>query len=566
MKKILSFIVCVCILLSLASFTACGGKGGYDADNFLTLEEATATGNPYRIVKDKVKIRIFVPRGSSNPAYSSMRMFKVLSEKTNLDFEFIEADETEYMTQRNLAWEDKKNLPDLFLYNNTISEIVLYSGFGALTPINDENYTKNGLKIGSLLDYMPNYSELINDNFGLPQTVNVKDILTISDGKMYSTASVNDVPRDLTYKMFINQKWIDNVNANFLRGEEKLPNADDIKTIEQFMTVLRAFKKYDANLNDDPNDEIPLTAEKLNYVRNFIMQAYGRVSQFIEINNDGTSFEFTASTEAYKKYLETVSTMYAEGLLDNTTFSTTSTDIAGKGFDNRLGSFVSAAAYIVVDEELDGDYTTMNTLTSNYYTGKPVQFSHATADALGAVIPADTVYSREIARLLDIMYSDLGVQLLTFGEENVDWKWTDETKTAWKKTVPAQWTKSEEEYRATLSPNVGLGVGLYNSKDFVLKEAGSYTTKLNALSEKYYEYLKQPIPSHIKLTGDEYRNESLIGASLEACVEEWEIAFVKGEKSTVSDWNAYVSALTGYKYADLVKIYNDALSRYNATK
>lgn len=563
MKRLVSVISAVAIAaISAFSLASCKKSGTvYDPDNFLTAEQAEELGTPYKIVKESVTIKIFVPRGSMNPPYSEMRTFKKLSQLTNLNFKFIEADESEYMTQRTLAWEDKSQLPDLFLFNNTISEIVTYSGFNALTPINDENYTKNGVKIGSLLDYMPVYKKLLDDNFGLETKVSIKDTLTLSDGKMYSTASVNDVPRDLTYKTYINQRWIDNVNENFLSEGEKLPAADEIRTVEQYLTVLRAFKKYDANLNDDPDDEIPVTAEKLNFLRNFILQAYGRVSPFIEINDAQTEFKYTAATEAYKKYLETIAIMYKEKLLDNTTFSATSTNIASKGFENKLGSFVAAAAYIVVDDELDKDYTTLYPLTSEYYTGTPVQYSHLKADALGAVIPSDTVYSREIARLLDIMYSDLGVQLLTFGEENVDWKWLDESKTSWVKTVPESWTKSEEEYRATLSPNVGLGVGLYNSNAFVSKESGSYTTYLNKLSEKYTPYLKEPIPAFVKLTGEEYGEEALIGSSLENCVKEWEIAFVKGEKTVAADWDSYLAALGGYRYKDLEKIYNDALKR-----
>ena len=232
MKRLVSVISAVAIAaISAFSLASCKKRGTvYDPDNFLTAEQAEELGTPYKIVKESVTIKIFVPRGSMNPPYSEMRTFKKLSQLTNLNFKFIEADESEYMTQRTLAWEDKSQLPDLFLFNNTISEIVTYSGFNALTPVNDENYTKNGVKIGSLLDYMPVYKKLLDDNFGLETKVSIKDTLTLSDGKMYSTASVNDVPRDLTYKTYINQRWIDNVNENFLSENEKLPAADEIRT------------------------------------------------------------------------------------------------------------------------------------------------------------------------------------------------------------------------------------------------------------------------------------------------------------------------------------------------
>ena len=59
---------------------------------------------------------------------------------------------------------------------------------------------------------MPNYKKLLENNFNIESNDdNAKQTAILSDGKMYSTLSVKDVARDLTYKMFINQKWIDNL-------------------------------------------------------------------------------------------------------------------------------------------------------------------------------------------------------------------------------------------------------------------------------------------------------------------------------------------------------------------
>lgn len=569
MKKIIVLVLAVLMSLSSIMFYACGSSSGYDPSNFLTVEEATALGNPYQIVKNPVEIRIFVPRGASNPEYSSMRMFTTLSELTNLKFKFIEADEDQYMNQRSLAWEDKSNLPDLFLYRNTVSELVMYSEYKALTTFNDPNYSKSGVTIGSLIDnYMPNYKALLNNNFGLNTTETVKNICTLSNGFMYSTATVRTVPRDLTFKMYINEQWIKNINednANVL-AVEGISSADDIHTIEDYINVLRAFKQYDANRNGRNDDEIPVTAESMNYLRNFILGSYGSVSNGIEIKNDGSEFQYTPATESYAKYLETARIMYVESLLDNNVFSNTSTSTNDKGSAGKLGSFSAAAAYVVVGDTLDEQYTTLGALTSGYYTGSPVYFSYLKVDPLGAVIPSNSTYSREVARLLDIMYSELGVELQTFGKEGIDWKWTDATKSAWEKTVPSTWNKSEEEYRATLTPNVGLGVCLFNDYEFVKKEVGSYTTKLNKLAEKYYDNLKEPIPSYIKLTSQEYDTEAKIGASLEPKIKEWERKFIIGEKTVGNDWQSFITEISGYRYSELEDIYNGALTRYKNSK
>ncbi len=545
-----------------------GGSSSYDADNFMTAEEAEAAGNPYQIVKNKITLKIFVPRGASNPEYSEMRMFQVLSELTNLDFEFIEAPTDQYETLRSVAWEDKNNIPDLFLYNNPISEVVTFSENGILTPFNDPEYSKGDLKIGSLIDnYMPNYKALVENNFGI-KGVNASDVLTMEDGLMYSTASVNDVPRDLTFKYYVNQKWIDNINSNYITEEDKkLPNAADIKTIDEYLTVLRAFKEYDANLNGDANDEVPVTAESMYYIRNLILSSYGYVSDWIEINNDESSFVCVPSTEAYKKYLETASMMYQEGLIDNSTFSNNFTMLANKGFEDRLGSFSCSAAYFVVGDVLDADYVTVGPFTSDYYTGEPLAYSLETINATGAIIPSGTPYVREIARLLDVMYSELGTQLQAFGEEGTDWEWTDDTKTEWKKLVPEGSSESDTELkRASLTPNYGLGVGPYISFDFIGKEVEGYTSYLNEISARYAPYLKEPIPAYIHLTEKEYQAESLHGTTLRNYIEESEFQFITGVMKVNDDWEKYLSKLESYKYKEIEKIYNDALARYKEGK
>lgn len=569
MKKIISMILICC--MGIGILTGCGkdSKVSYDPDNFMTEEEATAAGNPYQIVKEKVTIKIFVPRGSTNPEYSTMRMFQVLSEVTNLEFEFVEAAIDQYETLRSVAWEDKKNTPDLFLYYNTISEIVSFSEMGVLTPFNDPEYTKDGVKIGSLIDnYMPTYKALLESDFG-HEGLNATDVVTMDDGYMYSVANVTDVLRDIIFKQYLNQQWIDNINNNFITdASKKLPNASDIKTIEEYIRVLRAFKEYDANLNGDATDEIPVTSDSMNYLRNMLLSSYGYVSNWMEISNDGENFVFVPATETYKKYIETATTLYKDGIIDNNTFSNTNTTIVNKGFEDCLGSFSGAAAFQLVGDELDENYVTVGPFTSEYYNGEPITYSTGMIDALGAVIPSSTPYAREIARLLDIMYSDLGVQLLAYGQEGVDWKWTDDTESAWVRCGETEdATDSEKElYRAQLTPQYGLAVGLYNSFDFVGKEAEGYSSRLNKLCERYASSLKEPIPQYIHLTKDEYQKESLYGTTLQNYIEESEFQFITGVMSVEKDWDSYVSKLESYHYKEVEQIYNDALARYKGGK
>ena len=91
-------------------------------------------------------------------------MLTYLSEITVLKFEFTTPDTSAYTNQRAGVWNSKDGLPDLFLFNNAISEQVQYLelGYDAYVPFNDDNYSfevgKDTIEVGNIIDnYMPNY-------------------------------------------------------------------------------------------------------------------------------------------------------------------------------------------------------------------------------------------------------------------------------------------------------------------------------------------------------------------------------------------------------------------------
>lgn len=594
MKKIVSILLCAALSIGVFGvFAGCNKEEPYDPENF--LPEGTAE-NPWQIVKEPVTIEIFVPTSATNPPYEDMKMFQVISEMTNLQFDFTEANVSAYENLRNMAWGDESSQPDLFLFNNNISEQIVYSKMGVLTPFNDDSYVikSTGVEAGNLIDnYMPNYKALLEDNFGIhaeeegAYVESGADVVTLDDGKMYATLSVNNVPRDLTYKMFINKQWIDNYNTYYAVSEnDYLPQPEDIKTWEQLVEVLRAFKNYDVNRNGNASDEIPVSSAALKFLRNFCLQSCGYVTPDFEITTNetdpGSQFVYVPKTDAYREYLRKMKALFDEGLLDNC-FSATDDTLVVKGNNHRLGMFQSAAAYLVVGQKYAEEYVTIAPVTSEYYQGDPIQLGFSKFAASGAVIPASSRYAREVARLLDLMYSDIGCQLIAYGQEGVDWTWdvredgvqgdgSLETDT-WTFIVPDGWYesgKTQEDYRATITPNVGTANALYWNYDFVGKMNDPTITALNRMSEIYMDYLKVPVPSSIKMTEAEYNLLALYAPTLANYVETAERSFIVGDKGydieDDSNWNAYIKNLEGYRCDELLKCYNDALERFKTSK
>lgn len=582
-KKFSTFLFALPFIL-----TGCRGGGSYDADNF--LPDGTEE-NPYQIVKNKVTINIFAPHSAGNPEYKDLKMFKHLSKITNLDFNFTTPDSSAYTNMKATIWASQgRNRQDLFLFNNSISEMVQYDekGFDAYVPFNDDNYSDSTGKIGNLIDqYMPYYKKGLEENFGESKE-NAKEVVEVGEKKtMYSTLSVKNVSRDLTYKMFINEAWIKNLakDKRTYIAKNNIKTAADINTIDQYLGVLRDFRDFDANGNGDATDEVPVTAKEMEYLRNFLLAAYGYVSPQMEIESDKSKYTFVATTDAYRNYLKTARLMYDEGLLQKSVFSTTDSTMKTDGMRGRLGSFVAAAPYLITGQEkdkylkdeagnpyvLDEEYVTFGPLTSDFYTGSKIHLGFGVFSPDGAAIPYFSIYKREVARLIDIMYSPIGQQLIAYGVEGEDWKWNDDDHTSWTFLIPETWNKSSEDYRATITPNVGSASALYWNKDFVEKMKDPTIERLNEQSSLYVPYFKVPEPKEYKFTATEYADISTIKAVLDPKMEYYEASFVTGDgganpKDNAS-WNKFVSEITtfstkGGTSTTLADIYNGMLKRY----
>lgn len=559
MKRLLSLLFAIVFVLASVSMVACGNKRApYNPDNFLPngTEE-----NPYQIVKEPVTIRIFIPKSTMISSIPELVCFQELSQLTNIKFKFIEADVASYTELRTTTWENKKNLPDLFLFLNQIAEQQKFAKYGALVPWNDESLEVEGLSVGSLIDnYMPNYSALLESNFGVENIAYAaSDVATLDDGHMYSLICYNGSTRDRTYAMYLNEKWIDRLNDDYGLNLTKNP-----QSIEEYLTVLRAFKQYDANGNGDASDEIPCSAVNLLNLRNFILQSYGYVSNGVEIENDGSRFVYVPSTQAYREYLKIMNTMFAEKLLDNSTFEMTGgSQIAVKGYANRLGSFADAAAYLSVGYEYDQDYITIGPLTSAWYNHKQTYMcaSGPVFSPTGAIIPKGTPYVREIARLLDILYTDYGSALMGIGVENENWHWNND-KSLWIFDIPESWSGTSEEYRATISPSVGTGCTLYQSVEFAQANGDPVMRREIQLAERYQDCIKNTEPETFYLNESDSNRVAVIKASIDVYVRSMEYNFITGEKDPGSDtdWNNYISTLKQYNSDELLEIYNKALA------
>ncbi|MDR0832157.1 MAG: extracellular solute-binding protein, partial [Bacillales bacterium] len=498
--------------------TGCGKKVEYDPNNFLE------TGD--KIVKEKITIRMFAPLHSlhSREGYNAMRLFKEMEEITNIHIEWSLAPVQSYDEIRATQWQSKNKVDAFFLYNS-LEDVVRYGQNGTIYELTDY-----------IDKYAPNYNSILeaNPSYRTEATFN---------GKMYSMLSINDVPRDQTFKQFINKKWLDNLGL------------DVPTTTEEYYEVLKAFKNGDPNGNGIP-DEIPLSSASLKQTRNFLMSAFGYVSTGLEVNDD--IVQFVAKTENYQEYLKYTNKLYAEHLLDNNTYAMTESDLAGKG--SLVGSFDGAAGYLIAGESRDADYIALPPLTSPF-NNQQMWLGFQNVNPSAIIIPKTSPYVKELIRWMDFLYSPLGIELQSFGKAGEDFTWDDEGHTSFTFNVPKG--MNIEEFRGGITPAVGLGVVAYFSKEIALKDNNIYTQRINKQVDDahYLDYLKIPLPI-LTFTNPENTQLAIIKTDLDIYMAVIEQKFVTGQLAlNPKNWQDHLDNLTKLKVNDLLNIYQTAYNR-----
>ncbi len=292
--------------------------GAGETDVTVADDGREMVGNMYKtgipIVKEKVTYN-FLGMQMNNTRPNNLdetEMMMKIAEETgvSIDWELIP----------QASWAEKKNLtiasgeyPDAFFGPFSLSQddCQKYGADGVLIPIDDllEEYAPN---ISAVMEEYPAY----------------KGFITSMDGNIYQLATLNDIGFDSLTSWIINKEWLDNLNLS-------VPT-----TVDEFYSVLKAFKENDANGNGDKNDEIPFSflyqeGPNLNreIKRDFrpLYYAFGSLDTpfYINIGDDDEVF-FTAEKEEWKEATKFMSELYQEGLIDPEVFTQDRTLLTNK--------------------------------------------------------------------------------------------------------------------------------------------------------------------------------------------------------------------------------------------
>ena len=538
MKKLTCLLLTLAMLLSISTALAATGDEGLGYGFNPTGE---------RIVDDEITVKVMYQRDTRHGDFNNFWFIDYVAEKTGIRLEFELVEKAAWGERVSIAFATD-DYPDVFMNGMSTTIINKYAEEGYL--VNLEPLIKKYAPF-TVSEYNK-YPELVKEVYA-------------ADGGIYYMPSINASPRDLvtTYPSWINAQWLKNLNL-------EMPT-----TLDELYTVLKAIKTQDANLDGDPNNEIPVVSSNGGKFSTLVMSSLGYVNNRNAILDD--HYVYVPTTETYKAYLKWMNRFYSEGLLDNEYFTSTEENLRAKEATG-LAAMIDMTPYEVLAATYE-EFKGLSPLTSDLNQTKMWPAQSACRLSWGTCVVTDKCqYPEAIVRLIDWFYTVDGSRAVRAGCEYDTWKDEQGVEYGWEIVTPADQTADGHliaklhmgdysSYWACRLGEIGPTNLPFNSTDAVndIIIAGD---KMNLWL--YNQVMDSGVVAartfslpQLSFTDDESTRKSVY-LDLTNYVDNMESKFIKGDLDIDANWEDFQTQLQKYDVNGMCEIYQAALDRYNA--
>ncbi|KAA0966983.1 extracellular solute-binding protein [Sporosarcina sp. ANT_H38] len=495
-----------------------------------TEPDANFNAEGYPIVDEPVTISMFGTKVGQTD-WKEMAFFKAMEEKTNIKFDFRTPNLDSLATQKNLMFASGDYSEILFAADLSNEEQIKNGGQGTLIPLED-----------LIEKYAPNIKKMFEEH------PDVKKGITARDGHIYALPQV--AKGDNWYR---GPLWYNNTFLEALEVTE-LP-----ETTDELYELLKRMRDEDPNGNGKA-DEIPLTANGMDDIRQFFLGAFGVLDSSTGAYAVDGEVKYSRMQPGYKAYLEYMKMLYDEKLFDSESFSQTSEQKKGKGVDNRIGLFADWFPFFTLGTPVDGtENPMMKPITSDLVEVPTIPMSEGISPGAFAITDINKNPAASI-RWVDYLYSEEGYTLFNKGPEGILWDFANEEKTIRKQNEKPTEFISAEDWRGSLTPDYGIATpklafdlewaGESEFPDWVREET----------VEKIHSVGHVPLPQ-LFVTADEQKEINRIRTDLDPYVLQMEAKFISGAEP-MENWDKYVETIKKMKVDRLVELYNDAYQSY----
>lgn len=564
-KRITGILLMLCMALSVGACTpestASTENAGSDPKTESSAEGSAAETGPvnfnatgFPIVKEPITLTAWM-EGGSDVDYTKNTLLKEWAEKTGITLEITTTTTADALQKRNIMFASGDYTDILLTDWNAIiskSDVMQYAVKEKIIVPVTQYIEKYGNNLKRIYEEHPNY----------------KDSTTTPDGEIYGVARFSECYHCSAYpKFYIRQDWLDKLKL-------KMPT-----TTDELKTVLTAF------VNDDPNgngekDEIGLLgATTWNTMSEYALMGMSfqtvKPDFWLSLGEDGSSIEFSPSTDTYREGLRYIKDLYDSKLIDGTSFTQK---------DDQLAQTTRTEPHIVgmysADHAAMG-YDNANTEEAkNYQIMPPVKgpsgfqkqgqnANEGEVKGFHAVI-TDACENPEAAyRFIDELFLDDETSMIrSYGPQGEGWDYAPEgTKNVFGDEAKYLVLSSDQSDAAkearklktfSIGPQADLSafrLSMLPSVDdvYLTENYEQRITKDTDLVEKYIP--KQRLQNFVFTPVDMIDEYAEIQANLNTFVRSATVQFITGERDIETGWDQYKSELDGYKVNRYIEIY-----------
>ncbi len=528
LKKCLAAILASSLLFSLAG---CNDK------------EEIASGSPVKTSGEKIypvecddSVSVWMTLNAQLSTqvtnFGETELAKALEERTGIKVEYSHPAQGQGNEQFNLMIASGE-LPDVVQWN--------WNGYGAKMAI-DSKYI---LSLNDVFDkWAPNIKAVLKEHQDIDKMVKT------DDGEYYVFPSLRGSKIDCVYTgLIIRKDHLDKLNM-------EVP-----ETIDEWEAMLRGFK-------NELGVEVPFSCTNSFLTKGTISGAWG-ISDDFYIDDNG-KVKYGPFQDEYLEYLTKMNQWYKEGLIDANIAGVDSNTITSNVLADKIGATVGTAAGSVGKWTLamkDGNdkFELVGAPYPVLKKGDRPQFAIRDWDYLTGSSFAITTQCKNpelAARFLDYGYSKEGSMLYNFGLEGITYEMKDGEPTF---TDLVMNNPDGKDISTALSPytmSSYSGPFMQNPKVVEIMQSVPEQSRAAVLTWADTDMEKHQIPL-VSMTYDESREYANSMGEISTYVEEMRMKFITGIES-LENWPVYKKQLEKFGIDRAIKIYQDAVDRYNS--
>lgn len=525
MKKFLSVLLSVCILLSLTTAVLADSTA---PKNWLCDEKTTLKVITYDAVNNS-----YLPPSNDLPFWQWME-----------DYTNVKVD-----------WEVHSNADYETIISTKLAAAELDTDVIVIKGLDKTNQAgKNGL----LIDVAPYYDTLWsnikayteNENPALYQ--NIKN----ADGSIYGVCGMVEPQVGHVIYMY-NTQWMDKLNL-------EIP-----KTLEEFDAVLTAMKQAGDINENGKDDELILTGSGISSLdiigNSFGLEVYEDWDAFAADDQGVVYPEYTS--EKMREYFRYLNKLYAQGLLDPSITNTSANEMSEKIAADKVGVFIYYSAFAITYGSLTsaGQATPMDC----HYTlgvplagsdGEPYLMRREKGDGTVGAVSASSKNAELALKWLDVLIADpVVLKTRTFGFEGQDWEYN--TQGEMDLIYPedgSTWNIAKKGCGQITLPFIQTADQLMNSK----KQYQWYMDQYAILTDEQNNYFISPSVPHIASFSDEEQEKiDMVKTDLVSYFKEMRAKFITGEANIDTDWDSFVKTLESMGLDAFTSVYQSVYDR-----